>query len=87
MQARITAGYPEGCFCKRLELPKGKPFAYQNKKGVFEFAKHAKQYAAENGLTDFVYQSKNKVVFAYLNSPCNHRERQFVRLSWDIFTY
>lgn len=82
-RATISATYSDGCFCKRPVLGELANIEIEPR---FEFAKAARQWCQFNKA---VFGGINtggteRSAWAEILQPCSHRERQRVRISWNL---
>lgn len=84
----LKAGYIEGCFCTRPELPAESNTVAE---GGHAFRRAVKAYAARHGMTlldiDWFKRSSYATATLILNHACNHRETQTVRLEKENNLY
>ncbi len=82
-RAQITANIERGCFCKFPDLPPGQIVPYYPR---FEFVKAVKDYAKKHNLEIYWINGKsgNRAAFTFIKIPCQHRDKQSVRISFKL---
>lgn len=84
MKARVYAIYSDGCFCDR---PKLNAEVYVPMDPVFKFARAARDVA--DGLKAEQFRlnkrSTGRSAYAVIPHACNHRDKQAVRIQWELY--
>lgn len=81
MKRVITASYRTCCFCDLPVLPQGEIIESGK---TFRFKQAADRYCAENKLDPVCYHQSDKVMIAFMDHKCMHRDKQSVAIEWGI---